>query len=612
MGKISKSNFCSEVKRIIDQVSTNHQQIVTATSTANEAKTAAQNATTIASEAKVEAQNATTTSSAANRVANEANTTALSATTTANEANRISNEANTTATEANRVANEAKVSADTASASASAANTTAGEAKLAAENATTIANEAAALANEAKQLGNSVKQNMVSSLLSVDSSLPITTSSTWDEIIDQTGNIHTGIDINGVVEQYKVEAGEDISAGDFVEFINTIGTMRPSSPTVFESAGTTYISAVALNENKVVVNYRDTGNSHYGTAIVLSINDTSIIKGEPIVFESAKTDHISAVKLNENKILVSYRDVANNNCSTAIILSINDMDITTGNPLVFNNSNGTEISAVKLNENRVVVSYRDNGNNTYGEAIVLAINDMVITKGSPIVFNNAGSSYMSNVALNENIVLVCYNDNGNGYYGTAVVLTIDDMSITKGSPIVFESARIDYISAVKLNENKVLVSYSNTGNNSFGTAIVLTIDDTSIAKGSPFVFNNTQSYYISATTLRANKVLVGYKDTGNRSNGTVVVLTIKGMSIAKEPPIVFENASSSYISAVALTESKVLVGYRDDANSGHGTATIVSTRIESAVIKSTSRHTIHGVAEETGVAGQVIPVFTIA
>ena len=281
--------------------------------------------------------------------------------------------------------------------------------------------------NEVKQFGNSVKQRLVSSLLSVDSGLPITIYSTWDEIIDQSKTIqisNTGTnDINGIIERYKIHAGETVSAGDFVEFISTIGSMSAKTPIVFESANSSYISAVMLNEIKVLVSFSDEGNGGYGTAVVLTIDDTYITAGPPVIFESANISSISAVKLNENKVLLNYRDIGNSNYGTAIVLSINGSTITTGSPIVFESASTSYISAVALNENKVVVSYRDIGNSGYGTAIVLTISDTSITTGSPIVFEYAQSICMSAVTLNENKVVVSYTDYGNAYYGTATIIS---------------------------------------------------------------------------------------------------------------------------------------------------------------------------------------------
>ena len=61
--------------------------------------------------------------------------------------------------------------------------------------------------------------------------------------------------------------------------------------------------------NKVVVVYRDTGNSNYGTAAVGTVSGTDISFGTPVVFNSGNSTDISA-KFDENvgKVVISYRD----------------------------------------------------------------------------------------------------------------------------------------------------------------------------------------------------------------------------------------------------------------------------------------------------------------
>ena len=60
------------------------------------------------------------------------------------------------------------------------------------------------------------------------------------------------------------------------------------SPAVFESANAILSSATFdSSSNKVVIAYRDGGNSNYGTAIVGTVSGTSISFGSPVVFEAA-------------------------------------------------------------------------------------------------------------------------------------------------------------------------------------------------------------------------------------------------------------------------------------------------------------------------------------
>jgi hypothetical protein len=301
---------------------------------------------------------------------------------------------------------------------------------------------------------------------------------------------------------------------------------------VFESADSSYISATFdSNLNKVVIAYRDAGNSYYGTAIVGTVSGTSISFGTPVVFESAYSSYISAT--------------------------------------------------FDSNLNKVVIAYRDAGNSNYGTAIVGTISGTSISFGTPVVFESADSSYISaTFDSNLNKVVIAYQDVGNSYYGTAIVGTVSGTSISFGTPVVFESASSRYISATfDSNLNKVVIAYQDAGNSYYGTAIVGTVSGTSISFGTPVVFESAGSYYISATfDSNLNKVVIAYQDVGNSGFGTAIVGTVSGTSISFGTPVVFESADSSYISATFDSNlNKVVIAYSDAGNSGFGTATVFAT-----------------------------------
>ena len=81
----------------------------------------------------------------------------------------------------------------------------------------------------------------------------------------------------------------------------TLGTISGTSisfttPVNFSSTNIHYPSMVFdSHNNRVVIAYRDYGNSDHGTAVVGEISGNSITFGTPVVFESASTESISTV-----------------------------------------------------------------------------------------------------------------------------------------------------------------------------------------------------------------------------------------------------------------------------------------------------------------------------
>jgi hypothetical protein len=352
---------------------------------------------------------------------------------------------------------------------------------------------------------------------------------------------------------------------------------------VFESASSSYISATYdSTNNKVVIAYIDAGNSSYGTAIVGTVSGTSISFGTAVVFESASSNYISATYDSTNgKIVIAYKDQGNSSFGTAIVGTVSGTSISFGTAVVFQSGNSNYNSATyDSTNNKVVIASANWDNSRFGTAIVGTVSGTAISFGTAVVFESAQSDYISATYDSTNgKVVIAYRDAGNSSYGTAIVGTVSGTAISFGTPVVFESASSSYISATyDSTNNKVVIAYSDAGNSSYGTAIVGTVSGTSISFGTAVVFESAQSAYISATYDSTNgKVVIAYRDAGNSSYGTAIVGTVSGTSISFGTAVVFESASSSYISATYdSTNGKIVIAYKDQGNSSFGTAVVYS------------------------------------
>lgn len=154
-----------------------------------------------------------------------------------------------------------------------------------------------------------------------------------------------------------------------------VGTVSGTSisfgtPAVFNSARAekTYITYDSTAQ-KVVVAYPDSGNSTYGTAKVGTVSGTSISFGSAAVFESASTARISAsYDSNADKVVISYRDGGNSQKGTVVSGSVSGTSITFDTPVVFNDAATNDIrSAYDANAQKIVIVYVDEtGFNNYG------------------------------------------------------------------------------------------------------------------------------------------------------------------------------------------------------------------------------------------------------
>ena len=145
-----------------------------------------------------------------------------------------------------------------------------------------------------------------------------------------------------------------------------------------------------VNAQKVVIAYADVDNSSFGTAIVGTVSGTSISFGTAVVFESAGTGDTSATYDSVNqKIVIAYRDAGNSSFGTAIVGTVSGTSISFATPFVFESASTEGISAVyDTNTQKVVVAYKDGGNSSFATAAVFQYLLSNLTTENFIGFSN--------------------------------------------------------------------------------------------------------------------------------------------------------------------------------------------------------------------------------
>ena len=381
-------------------------------------------------------------------------------------------------------------------------------------------------------------------------------------------------------------SGTSVSFGTAVVFNSSSTTTNESTSVISRADGTAQIS------------YSDVGNSSHGKTISGTISGTAITFGTPLVFAAASTREVSSAYIGNDKQVIAFKDNANGTAGTAVVNQIGSTNITaenyvgmsggpveitgtaggTGSETVFEQATTRYGASVyDTNTNRVVIAYADNGNSSYGTAIVGTVSGTSITFGTAVVFETAE---VQDVAItfdsNSNKIVIAYADEGNSSNGTAIVGTVSGTTISFGSAVVFDGNTVAISATFDSNSNKVVIAYSDAGNSNYGTAIVGTVSSTSISFGTAVVFESANAATIKSTfDSNSNKVVIAYKDVGNSYYGTAIIGTVSGTGISFGTAVVFlqENARSVGL-VIDSTNNKVIVAYADNGNSKIGTARV--------------------------------------
>ena len=383
-----------------------------------------------------------------------------------------------------------------------------------------------------------------------------------------------------------------ITAGDPVG-LNSDGTVSTCTSlglteTYFETDSSYYMSvAYDTGNNKVVIAYRDDGNSSYGTAIVGTISGTSITFGTPVVFESAQTNEIQAIfDPDSGNVVIVYADGGNSNYATAIVGVVSGTSISFGAPVVFGGTSIFEENGgitYDTTNNKVVIAYRDTSNSSYGTAIVGSVSGNVISFGSKVVYESA-LTYSSVITFDSNAgkVVICYRDGGNSNQGTYVVGTVSGSSISFGTAAVFTTNNNSFYSAgitFDSNSNKVVVAYRNSALTPAGSIRVGTVSGTTITWGDRVTYDigSTISYARpQALTFNttSNKVAISFGSGSASGSRYLVEGTVSGSTITLGSNISLNTLGSYGTIAYDPDNNVYIIAYRDGSSVDSGAVQI--------------------------------------
>ena len=378
----------------------------------------------------------------------------------------------------------------------------------------------------------------------------------------------------GVALQQAVSEG----VGSSVQY--KAASIADNHPVIFDS-----------NSNKTVIAYPDAGDSNKGKARVGTVSGTSISFGTEATFTTNNINHVNGVfDSSNNKVVIVYRDSSNSSYGTAVVGTLSGTDITFGSPVVFNSDNCFWFGiAFDSTNNKVVIAYRDQGNNTgHGSAIVGTVSGTSISFGSEATVESSVcvKYQLAYDTTNQKIVVVYVDGSSSGPLRSKVG-TVSGTTISFGSEVTVES---DTCTSPKIvfnpDTSTTIVTYTNNTDTFRGTSKIGTVSGTSISFSSESVYSTRGDSQGLVYDSTAQKIVIAYRDGGNGNDGYIIVGTVGASSITYGTPLEFADYDVEWInSGFDSNLNKVVISYSDQSNSNYGTA---------IVFQNTGTETIRG------------------
>jgi len=289
-------------------------------------------------------------------------------------------------------------------------------------------------------------------------------------------------------------------SGYGVAYVGTVSGTSISYGTqvVFNSGtSTNYIDiCFDASNNTVVVVYKDGGNSGYGTAIVGTVAGGNITFGSEVVFNAASTDACKVVyDSSNNKVVVSYKDGGNSNYGTAIVGTVSGTSISFGTEAVFD-SQAIEADnsaiAFDASSNQAIIVYRETAT-YYINAVTGSVSGTSITFGTPVDISSSTSYDYPSVCYDStaNKLLFAFSWSSYDGSGLAKVGTVSGTAISVGTVVEFSSKAEHTSSVFDTSLNQVVISYQEYGTTTYGYLVKATISGTDVTFSTPEVWSGT-------------------------------------------------------------------------------------------------------------------------
>ena len=375
-------------------------------------------------------------------------------------------------------------------------------------------------------------------------------------------------------------AGSVIVQGGTVSGVSEPEALRFGTSSVWESANSSTIcETFDSTNNKVVIAYRDLGNSNYATAVVATVSGSSLTYGTPVVFETSDVGELSAAfDSNENRVVISFRDAASTNYGKSIVGEVSGTSISFGTDATFSGTNSAynTSTAFDSSNNKIVVSYRDTSNSNYGTAVVGTVSGASITFGTPVVYSAAATTNYGSITYDStsNQIVLCYQS---GVDEKAIVGAVSGTSISFGAEATVESSAAPGHRSVAFDStnNRVVDTYSN-GSTGYCTSAIGTVSGTSISFGTPVIADTASTGYLgSAFDVSTGKLVIVYNAS---SSGLANTGTVSGTTITFDSKVTFLSGDPNHVGAIYDSNAnRVVVSYSDSTNSNYGTSIAASS-----------------------------------
>jgi len=403
----------------------------------------------------------------------------------------------------------------------------------------------------------------------------------------------TGLNINGIIQDYYVYAGENISAGDFVEFVNGVASSTTETVTITSSDTPLggcgrVLSACKLSNDKIFIVHGSTtsessSNYIYGVVCSLSTDGTISPGTDTLISTNAYSGwSMSVCALSDTKVFIAYRR-GSTKYLNAQVCTISGTTVTLGTDTKIAEAStycSNAISVEMLSSTSVCVVFSSGSNNYIGTQIC-TISGATITEGDKYFSSDAGTNggyFLSTAKLSSSKVFVTHGNPTNtsgtlpetGLYG--VVVSITGTTVTYGSDVQILSDQYSGVETSTVARTSTSVFIAHTyGSNRHLYGVVCTVSGTTITVGTDTSIQATTNagYRITANDI-GDGVFIAYSYSSSfHLYGQICTISGTTITTGKNTSLSGTHYAGFVLESEVVTlngESKIFIAHTDDSS----------------------------------------------
>lgn len=313
-----------------------------------------------------------------------------------------------------------------------------------------------------------------------------------------SGSGGDGFDINGIIEEYYVYAGDNISAGDFVNFVEGIanrtiteGVSVDTSEFLINTITRDYAyrhQALLLSDQKRIVLTHSYSSNIYVCVLLVENGVISMVSGSDKLMFSNQREATAMVEVENDRILF----IGPSNTSYNVVAMVgtigSDNKITFGGSATISTTSYGAPKAHKIGPNKVFIAYGGKSGSNAGAVVATVTDANGVSLGERTEFP-VTATCLSTVKLNDNQILVTLDcENHIAYY-----CNINDTTITTSGGANLNTKPSCWVAkTILLNPTTALYLFDDESTDDWPLVGQILTLGTTISAGEVFTVDPTQ------------------------------------------------------------------------------------------------------------------------